>query len=82
MDRRERQLLQTASERLPRSRAERGVDTSWTQLEASVTREWAYCASCKKRQPVLLIRGHNGARDHYRCHGCLRTWPTGKARHA
>jgi hypothetical protein len=40
----------------------------------------AYCASCKKLQPVTLIRGHNGARDSERCNGCLRTWPTGHAR--
>jgi transposase-like protein len=41
-----------------------------------MTKPTAYCAQCKRVVAVTLIRGHNGARDLYRCDTCGRTWPT------
>jgi len=39
---------------------------------------YAYCATCRKVQPVTTIPGHYDERSQQRCNGCLRTWPTGK----
>jgi transposase-like protein len=44
-------------------------------FDARYQRRTAYCARCKRVQPVTKIRTTYGERDRVRCDGCGRTWP-------
>jgi hypothetical protein len=44
----------------------------------SISHHTAFCARCKAKRSVTLIRGYNGVRDHLKCTECGRLWPIGR----